>query len=117
MLQVKDKIYNFKQLHSEALYETWLRFKKKLKNSPNHRTTSRNLLGIIYRALNANTDVIVDTITSEACKSPCWDHASKIIDQNTKFNQRCHTREMNNLVDTYAIGTFSEQRALYDIVA
>lgn len=65
MLQLKDEIYNFSQLHSEELYETLLRFKKKLMNVPNHRNSRRNFLEIFYKTININTKAMAGTITGE----------------------------------------------------
>lgn len=64
ILQCKDEIYNLRQLHLYVLYETWLRFKKKFQNVPNHRILSHNFLEIFYRSLNSNNKAIVDTITN-----------------------------------------------------
>lgn len=69
ILQLKDKTYNTRQLHSEELSETWLRLTKKLQNIPNQRNTCRNFLEILYRALNANTKDLADTITGGAFMS------------------------------------------------
>lgn len=73
ILQLKDEIYNFRQLNSEKIYETWLTFKKKLINVTNHRTLECNLLEIFYRALNIYTKDVVDTLTSGAFLSLHWE--------------------------------------------
>ena len=101
---MKDEIYNIRQLHSEAVYETWLRFKKKLQNVPNHRMSGRSLLEIFYRALNSKTKAVADTITSGAFMSLRWEQASEILDYITKTNRGWHTREADTPVGAYAIG-------------
>lgn len=37
MLKLKDEISYFRKFHSKALYDTWLRVKKKLMLVPNHK--------------------------------------------------------------------------------
>lgn len=77
ILQLKDEIYNFKHLHSEALYETWLRLKKKLMTVLNHRILGKNLLEIFYGFLNVKTKVIAYIITGRAFMTLTWELAMK----------------------------------------
>ncbi|PHT53160.1 hypothetical protein CQW23_07622 [Capsicum baccatum] len=58
--QLRDEISNFRQLPSEALHETWKRFKTKLMRCPNHHMTNVHLMEILYRALNSVTKPVVD---------------------------------------------------------
>lgn len=73
MLQLKDVIYNFRQLHSEALYKACLSFMKMLMNVSNYKIIGGNLLEIFYVVYYANTNILVDTNTSKAFMSLQWD--------------------------------------------
>lgn len=78
ILQLKNEIYNFEQLHSEAFYESWLGFIKNLMNIPNHRITGRTLLELFYISLNDNNKAVVDTSTDEEFMSIHWKVAEEI---------------------------------------
>ena len=58
--QLRDEISNFRQLPTEALHETWERFKKKLMRCPNHQMTNVHLMEILFRDLNLVTKPVVD---------------------------------------------------------
>lgn len=53
---------------------------EKLQNMPNHRIIGKNLIEIFFRALNANINVIEETITGEAFMGLRWEYVSKIFD-------------------------------------
>lgn len=86
MLQLKNEIYNFKQLHSEVLYMKWLRLKNKLQNAPNHRITEKSLIEIFYIAFNANTKALTDTITRGFFMSLRYEHDLEMLYHITKNN-------------------------------
>lgn len=65
--------------------------------------TGKNLLEIFYKAFNANTKVVSDTIIGWTLMSLHWEHASEILDSITKTNLEWHTWEEDRLVGTYAI--------------
>lgn len=77
----------------EALYETWLRFKKKLITISNHGLSKNSLLEIFYGDLNENIRVIVDTIIGGTFMSLCWKLAIEILDWVSNTNREWHTRE------------------------
>lgn len=58
---------------------------------------------IFHRALNANTKAVVDTITSKAFMSLCWEHAFEIHERITKTSQGFYSQEADRPTDTYAI--------------
>ena len=58
-VQLRDEISNFRQLPTEALHETWERFKKKLAQCPNHNMKEFHLMETLYRALNSVTKPIL----------------------------------------------------------
>ena len=47
-VQLRDEISNFRQLPTEALHETWERFKKKLAQYSNHNMTELHLMEALY---------------------------------------------------------------------
>lgn len=61
-MQLKDTIYNFRQLYLIVLYKTLLRFRKKKKNAPTNRTSGKIFLKIFYIGLSMNNKVMVDTV-------------------------------------------------------
>lgn len=63
MLQFKDDIYNFRQLHYESMYRAWFRFKKMFIMVSNHIITGSNLLEIFNRTRNTTLKALVDIIT------------------------------------------------------
>ena len=77
----------------------------------------RNLLEIFYRELNANTKVVLDTITGKAFMILRWEQASDILDCITKTNRGWHTREADRPAETYSIGVSVKQKMLDDTVA
>lgn len=80
MLQLKDEIYNFRLLLAESMYETWFRFKKKLRMVPHHQIPSFNLLEIFYKSLNVSFRGMEDTISGGALKRLCCDTSQEILD-------------------------------------
>lgn len=60
---------------------------------------------------------VVDTITGGAFVNLHLEHAYEILDQIIKTSRGWHTQEVDKSVDTYVIGSLSEQRALNEMVA
>lgn len=85
-------------------------------NVPNNKITGRNLLEILYRALNAYTKAIDDTTTGWDFMILCYDQVAKILDWITKTDRGWHTEEVDRSVTTYALSAYSEYRGLDEIV-
>ncbi|XP_059295574.1 uncharacterized protein LOC132048910 [Lycium ferocissimum] len=56
--EILDKIYDFKQLLEEQLYEAWERFKEYLQKSPNHGFLDHILMVKFYRGLDPLTQAV-----------------------------------------------------------
>lgn len=70
---------------------------------PNHWILGNILLEILYRALNANTRVVADTITAGKFLSLYWVLATKILDQIFNTNRGWKTQEEERESNTYVI--------------
>lgn len=66
-------------------------------------------LNIIYRSLNANTKVVVNTFTGGAFMGNTYVEAFEMLYKVTKINRVRHTRESNVTPATYATGTVAGQ--------
>lgn len=103
MLQLKDEIYNFRQLKTEALHKRWLRFKKKLTKFLNHKIPDDSLLEFFYKSLNNNTKVVADTVVGRALMSHSWEEEATTLDRVTKTNRACNTKEAEAVTRSWLI--------------
>lgn len=93
MLQLRDEINNFKKLPNEALHETWMQFKKKLTQCPNHKMTDKHLMETFYRALNSITKPTVDNKIGGAFIELTFNEAADMLEQLTKTSRAWHIRD------------------------
>ena len=84
---------------------------------PNHKILGKTLVEIFYRALNVSSKVVENIIIGGAFMGLHWKVASEILHRVSVTNQGWNNREANRGSCTYAIGTSSEQRIVYNIVA
>ena len=108
--QLRDEISNFRQLPSEALHETWERFKTKLARCPNHHMTNVHLMEILYRALNSVTKPVVDNAAGGSFMDLTFGQASNMLDRMTKQSRAWHTRDSEVASPTLSIGMSADQR-------
>ncbi|PHT48550.1 Translocase of chloroplast 34, chloroplastic [Capsicum baccatum] len=108
--QLRDEISNFRQLPTEALHETWERFKKKLMRCPNHHMTNVHLMEILYRALNSVTKPVVDNSAGGSFMDLTFNEASGMLNRMTKQSRAWHTRDSEVASSTISIGMTVEQR-------
>ncbi|PHT28149.1 hypothetical protein CQW23_32251 [Capsicum baccatum] len=108
--QLRDEISNFRQLPSEALHETWERFKTKLTRCPNHHMTNVHLMEILYRALNSVTKPVVDNAAGGSFMDLTFGQASNMLDRMTKQSRAWHTRDSEVASPTLSIGMSADQR-------
>ncbi|PHT35853.1 hypothetical protein CQW23_23553 [Capsicum baccatum] len=108
--QLRDEISNFRQLPSEALHETWERFKTKLMRCPNHHMTNVHLMEILYRALNSVTKPVVDNAAGGSFMNLTFVQASNMLDRMTKQSRAWHTRDSEVASSTVSFGMTAEQR-------
>ncbi|PHT57811.1 hypothetical protein CQW23_00174 [Capsicum baccatum] len=108
--QLRDEISNFRQLPTEALHETWERFKKKLMRCPNHHMTNVHLMEILYRSLNSVTKPVVDNAAGGSFMDLTFIQASDMLDRLTKQSRAWHTRDSEVASSTVSIGMTAEQR-------
>lgn len=83
---------------------------------PNHRILERNLLKRFYKALNANTKAISDTIFGGDFMSLHWELAIKILVHVSKTNWGMSTYKVVRGANSYAISFYGELRALDNTV-
>lgn len=117
ILQLKDEIYNFRQLPAESMYEAWFRFKKKLSVVPNHRIRGSHLPEFFYRSLNESSRAMIDTISVGAFMRLRWEAAQEMLDDIAVTNRGWHTRDSERSGGTYAIGASNAHGAANDMVA
>ena len=108
--QLRDEISNFRQLPTEALYETWERFKKKLMRCPNHQMTNVHLMEILYRALNSVTKPVVDNVVGGSFMDLTFIEACDMLDRMTKQSRAWHTKDSEVASSTVSIGMTAEQK-------
>lgn len=84
---------------------------------PNQNISGSNLLEICHRALNVNTKVVVDIITSGALMSMQWELSLEILDWISNTKQGKHTWVADRGVDTYVISACSKKNIIYEIVS
>ena len=101
---------NFRQLPTEALHETWERFKKKLMRCPNHQMTNVHLMEILYRALNSMTKPVVDNSVGGSFMDLNSLEASDMLDRMTKQSTAWHTKDSEVASSTESISMTAEQR-------
>ncbi|PHT51794.1 Cytochrome c oxidase subunit 3 [Capsicum baccatum] len=107
--QLRDEISNFWQLPTEALHETWERFKTKLMRCPNHHMTNDHLMEILYRALNSVTKPVVDNAAGGSFIDLTFGQASNMLDRMTKQSRSWHTRDSEVASPTLSIGMTADQ--------
>ncbi|PHT29434.1 hypothetical protein CQW23_30970 [Capsicum baccatum] len=108
--QLRDEISNFRQLPTEALYETWERFKTKLMRCPNHHMTNVHLMEILYRSLNSITKPVVDNMAGGSFMNLTFGQASNMLDRIMKQSKAWHTRDSEVAIPTLPIGITADQR-------
>ncbi|PHT45387.1 hypothetical protein CQW23_14545 [Capsicum baccatum] len=108
--QLRDEINNFCQHPTEALHETWERFKKKLMRCPNHHMTNVHLMEILYRSLNSVTKPVVDKAAGGSFMDLTFVQASDMLDRMTKQSRAWHTMDSEVTSPTVSIGMTTEQR-------
>ncbi|PHT39974.1 hypothetical protein CQW23_18828 [Capsicum baccatum] len=108
--QLRDKISKFRQLPTEALHETWERFKTKLMRCPNHHMTNVHLMDILYKALNSITKPVVDNAAGASFMDLTFGQASNMLDRMTKQSRAWHTRDSEVASPTISMGKTAEQR-------
>lgn len=77
-------------------------------NVLNHKILGRNLLKIFYRSLNANNKVVIETNIGRTFTSFFCEVAKEILDQISKTNQGCNTRDAESWASTYTIKASNE---------
>ncbi|PHT27627.1 hypothetical protein CQW23_32770 [Capsicum baccatum] len=108
--ELRDEISNFRQLPTEALHETWERFKTKLMRCPNHHMTNVHLMEILYRSLNLITKPVVDNAAGGSFMDLTFGQASNMLDRITKQSKAWHTRDSEVASPTLSIGMTANQR-------
>ncbi|PHT49908.1 hypothetical protein CQW23_09655 [Capsicum baccatum] len=108
--QLRDEITNFRQLPTEALHETWERFKTKLMRCPNHHMTNVHLMEILYRSLNSVTKPVVDNAAGGSFMDLTFVQANDMLDRMTKQSRAWHTRDSEVASSTISIGMTAEKR-------
>ncbi|PHT72601.1 hypothetical protein T459_23386 [Capsicum annuum] len=72
------------QLPTEALHETWERFKKKLTQCPNPNMMDIHLMETLSRVLNSVTKPIIDNAAGSSFVDLTFPEASEMLDRMTK---------------------------------
>ncbi|KAF3671584.1 hypothetical protein FXO37_07956 [Capsicum annuum] len=75
---------NLHLLPTEALHETWERFKKKLTQCPNPNMMDIHLMETLSRALNSVTKPIIDNAAGSSFVDLTFPEASEMLDRMTK---------------------------------
>ncbi|PHT40658.1 hypothetical protein CQW23_19512 [Capsicum baccatum] len=88
-----DSITNWRQVPTEALHETWERFKTKLMRCPNHHMTIVHLMEILYRSLNSITKPVVDNAARGSFMDLTVVQARNMLDRMTNQSRDYHTRD------------------------
>ncbi|PHT47223.1 hypothetical protein CQW23_11431 [Capsicum baccatum] len=106
--QLRDEITNFRQLPTEALHETWERFKTKLMRCPNHHMTNVHLMEILYRSLNSVTKPVVDNAAGGSFMDLTFVQASNMLDRMTKQSRAWYTWDSEVASSTVSFGMTAE---------
>ncbi|XP_059289056.1 uncharacterized protein LOC132042546 [Lycium ferocissimum] len=93
MLQLRDEINNFRQLPDEALHETWIRFKKKVKSCPKHGLPDGVLLQTFYRSLDSVNKSVANNIAEGSIMDNSYATVCELLDKLTETNEAWHTRD------------------------
>ncbi|PHT31728.1 hypothetical protein CQW23_28065 [Capsicum baccatum] len=105
------------ELPTEALHETWERFKKKLMRCPNHHMTNVHLMEILYRALNSVTKLVVDNAAEQRRREEERDqdmaHMKTQMDLLTKHLLSGKTEKVKAVVSQGRDESNSEEEANY----
>ncbi|XP_059306513.1 uncharacterized protein LOC132057955 [Lycium ferocissimum] len=94
ILQLRDEINNFRQLPNEALHETWIHFKKKVKSCPKHGLPDSVLLQTFYRSLDSVNKSVANNIAEGSIMDNSYATVCKLLDKLTETNEAWHTREL-----------------------
>ncbi|PHT35976.1 hypothetical protein CQW23_23676 [Capsicum baccatum] len=98
------------EISTEALHETWERFKTKLMRCPNHHMTNVHLMEILYRSLNSITKPVVDNAAGGSFMDLTFVQASDMLDRMTKQSRSWYTRDSEVASSTVSFGMTAEQR-------
>ncbi|XP_059281184.1 uncharacterized protein LOC132034854 [Lycium ferocissimum] len=93
MLQLHDEINNFRQLLDEALHETCIRFKKKVKSCPKYGLLDSVLLQTFYRSLDSVNESVGNNITEGSIMDNSYATVCELLDKLTETNEAWHTRD------------------------
>nr|XP_009589272.1 uncharacterized protein LOC104086659 [Nicotiana tomentosiformis] len=90
---LRDKIFFFKQLLGEYLYEVWDRFKLYLARSPNHGFPYNILLEKFYMGLDPLNQSIVKNAADASFMDKIFARVTQILDKMAKHNQAWHSED------------------------
>ncbi|XP_059290554.1 uncharacterized protein LOC132044082 [Lycium ferocissimum] len=93
ILQLREKINNFRQLPLEALHEAWNHFKKKVKSCPKHGFLDSALFQTFYRSLDSVNKSVANNIVGGSVMKNSYAVVSALLDKLIETNETWDTRK------------------------
>ncbi|XP_033513295.1 uncharacterized protein [Nicotiana tomentosiformis] len=91
--ELRDKIFFFKQIPGEHLYEAWDRFKLYLVRSPNHGFPDTILLEKVYMGLDLLNQSIAKNAADGSFMDKTFTRITQILDKMAEHNQAWHSED------------------------
>lgn len=110
MLQLRDKILNFRQLYEEILYKLWERFNRKLTQCPNNEVVEKMLLQILYRALDSLNKIVVENTTRGFIMTLHYHVMMNFIKRATNKNWGCYNQDVEVPKGSTTISFFDKEK-------
>ncbi|XP_059281253.1 uncharacterized protein LOC132034941 [Lycium ferocissimum] len=95
--ELRDKIFEFKQLPGEQLYSAWERFKYYLAQSPTHGFPDAILTEKFYKGLDTMNQIAVNTAAGGCFMDKSFVNITRLLDKLTTHNQAWHSTDNESL--------------------